>query len=59
MAKKRNTSFIGNKLATTIGEVFYTNKEIMAEFDAQKIGKSVEMLVIEINQQKYEEYFIL
>lgn len=45
---KGRASFVGNKLVTTVGEVFYTNKKIVAQFDIKKISKFVEILVVKV-----------
>lgn len=49
MVMKENTNFEGNKLATTMKEVFYTDEKIMAQSDTNEIGKIVEMLIVKID----------
>lgn len=56
MAIKGNINSIENKMATVVRDVFYTKQEIVAQSDVKKIGETVEMLVVEVDQQKYEEY---
>lgn len=40
-------------LATTRGDVFYKDEKIVARSDNEKIGKTIEMLAVEVDQQKY------
>lgn len=39
-----------------MGEISFTLQESMVQYDMKKIGQTIDMLVIEIDQQKYEEY---
>lgn len=55
MVMKRGSDFIENKLVTTVGEVFYTEQKMVVQSDAKKIREIVEILVVEVDQQKYEE----
>lgn len=52
----RGSDSTGNKMAITVEEVFYIRQEIVAQSNAKKIGETVKMLVIEIDQQKYKDY---
>lgn len=56
MALKGSSDFGGSKLATTVREIFYTDEKIVAQSDIKKIGNTVEILVVEVDQQKYDEY---
>lgn len=56
MTIKGSANFARNKLATTVGEVFYIDEMIVAQSVTKKIGKSMEILVVEVNQQRYEKY---
>lgn len=39
-----------------MGGVFYTDEKIMAQSDTKEIGRSMEILIVEVDQQRYEEY---
>lgn len=56
MAMKVEANSTENKLATTVEEIFITEQEIVEQSDAKKIRRTIDMLVIEIDHQKYEEY---
>ena len=44
-----------NKMATTVGEIFSTTEKIVAQHDEVAVGDMAETLVIEFDQDKYEE----
>ena len=44
-----------NKLATTVGEIFSTTEKIVAQHDKVAVGDMAETLVIEFDQDRYEE----
>lgn len=50
MAMNGSRDFKGNKLATTVEEVFYIDEKIVIQSNVKKIGKTVEILVIEVYQ---------
>lgn len=51
MAIKRGSNLTKNKLAFIVGEVFYTEQEIVAQSNIKKIGETLEMLVVEANNR--------
>lgn len=44
------------ELVTTMRSSFFTKDNVVAQFDEKLIGLVVETLVVEFDQQKYEEY---
>jgi len=47
-----------NTMATTVGEIFSTTEKIVAQHDDVAVGDMVETLVIEFDQDKYEELLV-
>jgi len=45
-----------NKLGTTVGETFSTLGKVVAQHDEMDVGDMAETLVIEIDQDKFEEF---
>jgi len=43
-------------MATSLGITFSTDKQVVAQGDVTFMGKTVESLVIEFDQAKYEEF---
>jgi len=43
-------------MATPLGMTFSTDEQVMAEGDITCMGKTIESLVIEFDQEKYEEF---
>ena len=43
-------------MATPLGTSFSTNENAVAQADVQLLGKMVESLVIEFDQEKFEEF---
>lgn len=39
MEMKKERNFSKNKLATTVGEIFYTKEKMVAQFDIKKLEK--------------------
>ena len=43
-------------MATPLGTSFSTDENVMAQADVRLLGKTVESLVIEFDQEKFEEF---
>ena len=43
-------------MATPLGTTFSTDEQVMAQGDVNFMGKTVESLVLEFDQAKYEEF---
>ena len=43
-------------MATPLGTTFSTDEQVVAQGDVTFMGKTVESLVVEFNQAKYEEF---
>ena len=42
-------------MATSLGKIFSTNEKIVSQYDNQTLGSTAEMVVIEFNQEKFNE----
>lgn len=49
MALKGSLDFEGNKLEAIVGEVFHIDEKIVTQSDTKKIGKTIKILLIEID----------
>ena len=43
-------------MATPLGTTFFTDEQVVAQGDVCFMGKTIESLVMEFNQEKYEEF---
>lgn len=50
MAMKVEANSSENKLTITVGEIFFTKQEIMAQSDIKKVSRTIDMLIVEIDQ---------
>ena len=44
-------------MATLLGTIFSTDENAVAQADVQLLGKTVESIIVEFNQEKFEEFF--
>ena len=43
-------------MATMLGNIYYTDEEMVAQSDTELLGSMVEYLVVEFNQERYEKF---
>lgn len=53
MAMKGDSISTEKNTVTIVGGILYMNEKIMTQFGGRKIGKTVKMFIVEVDQQKY------